>query len=158
MSANSENNDPIIWIEGEDPEFVKAIHKAQATFVKDFADPLAREEQADQCARVDAAIVKIFFPDPADPLKGEHLWVNFHRWTGQWIVGELTGEPNLPNLRVGQRVRVHLERLSDWVLVIGGKATGGFTLPLITARMPEADVGALTEQPPFCWFSTSTGD
>jgi uncharacterized protein YegJ (DUF2314 family) len=82
------------------------------------------------------------------------MWVSYHRWTGQWIVGELTGEPTVANLRPGQRVRAPLARLSDWVSVIDAKASGGFTLPLVLARVPEADATALRSQPPFSWFAT----
>ena len=157
MASENPGGDPILWVEGESPEFAEAIGRAQATFVQGFAEPLAREHAADQWANVGAAIVKVFFPDPAEPGRGEHLWVDYHRWTGQWIVGELTGEPTLPNLRPGQRVRAPLSRLSDWVSVIGGKASGGFTLPLILASVPEAAAAAIRSQPPFSWFASPGG-
>lgn len=157
MSDHAGSNDPILWVEGENPEFVRAIRQAQTTFVESFAQPLAQAESEGNWEKVTAAIVKVFFPDPTDPLRGEHLWVSFHRWTGQWIVGELTGEPKLPNLSSGQRVRVRLSNLSDWVSVIEGKATGGFTLPLILANMSETDAAAFRTRPPYCWFAPSDG-
>jgi uncharacterized protein YegJ (DUF2314 family) len=148
-------DEPILWVEGETPDFVAAIRRAQATFVPSFAEPLAREESETQWANVEAAIVKIFFPDPSDPTCGEHLWVNYHRWTGEWVVGEMTGEPRLPNLKPGQRVRAPLARLSDWVSVIKGKASGGFTLPLVLSSVSAEDAAALRREPPFCWFASS---
>jgi len=151
----------ITWIEGEDPQMMAAIQRAQATL------PAFEAELGMDSRRVipalEAAIVKAFFPDPSKSERGEHMWLDDVQIDLHGVAGRLSEDPHFVHgLRAGQPVVVPPDRVSDWVLFFGLKqklvsppAKGGFTLGVIWQQMSEQERSELASQAPFCWFIDS---
>jgi hypothetical protein len=52
------------------------------------------------------------------------------------VSGELLNQPNwLKSVKQGDPVRLPLERVSDWMYVMGGEVYGAFTVQLLRSRM-----------------------
>lgn len=58
----------------------------------------------------------------------EFMWVEVTALEGDMILGILMNHPHaIPHLHEGDRVRVDVADLNDWLCVINGQAVGGFT-------------------------------
>jgi uncharacterized protein YegJ (DUF2314 family) len=146
------NEDPIKWCEGDDPEMVAAIAKAQAT-LPDFLAELDREAHRIIPA-LDAAVAKVFFSHPGRPGAGEHMFVDQLRRDGENIRGVLASDSMfVPGLKAGRQVAFPLTRISDWFYVVRGRGQGGYTIDLIASRMSKQEYLAASKSPPFSWFA-----
>lgn len=133
------------WIEGSDPEMTAAICRAQIAFVE-FTKTLGS-------ASPEEALVKGFFAHPADPMIGEHIYLDAPSILGSTIQGELWFESTgIPGLNSGQKRSIDITRLSDWFYVVDGKSFGGYSLPVLAAGMAPEDLEEAREYPPFCWY------
>lgn len=88
---------------------------------------------------MDIAIVKIPFEQTfrkgQEPVV-EHMWINEIDFDGEKIHGVLMNSPNqLTNIKVGDRVSVDLNKISDWLFSTHGKTYGGYTIQLLRSRM-----------------------
>jgi uncharacterized protein YegJ (DUF2314 family) len=141
----------ILWIEREDPGMQQAIERAQATLAY-FCDELATEAQRIVPA-FDAVVIKAFFPDGRDPMRGEHMWLEDVTFKSGVFHGRLANEPGLlEGFSEGDDISVAPSQVSDWVLVRNGKGEGGYTLELISHRMTHAEWSEAATLPPFIWF------
>lgn len=137
------------WMVGEDPEMIRAIEAAQATFLE-FARQAELENFRPDPA-FDEIAIKAFFPHPDQPDDGEHLFATFVATDGEIVEAILDADPYcVPGLAEGQRVRFELKYLSDWLLVVNGRGLGGFTVGVMMRYMSEAHF----DYPPYCWFKS----
>lgn len=128
---------PVLGIEADDPEMQAAVNEARRRW-PDFV--AAFETRHDQPGGVEPPfLVKAPFTD------GEHveyMWVRVTGIENQVIYGVLENMPaNVQAIRVGQRVRVRLDNLNDWMCVLDGKPAGAFTLQVLAKK-------SRTDQPP----------
>lgn len=142
----------IVWTDGEDPDMIRAIENAQITFPE-----FARQAELENFRIVPGFVqiaVKAFFPDPARPTKGEHMFVTDVHTDGNTITGILASDPNDPRLGVveGQEVKFPVSRLSDWFLVTDRMGLGGFTIDVLKRQMPLSQLKAYQNQPPLSWY------
>jgi uncharacterized protein YegJ (DUF2314 family) len=135
----------IAWLSADDTEMVAAIRNAQLAFT-DFV-------RTHGSASPDESLVKGFFAHPADPLVGEHIYIDAPSISGNTVQGELWFESTgIPGLKSGQRRSIDITRVSDWFFVINGTSHGGYTLPVLAARMDGDELNAACDYPPFKWF------
>ncbi len=143
--------DGIFWISGENEMMSRAIRAAQATFPE-----FARQVDLERFRVIPAfesIAVKAFFPHPAEPTRGEHMFVAEISTDGQIISGVLNNDPHdIPGLRDGDRVSFPLSRLSDWILASGNRGFGGFTLDVMIRNFSPEQLRVYGSQPPICWF------
>ena len=89
---------------------------------------------------VELASVKAeFIDDPDDPdASSEHMWIGEVFYDGRHISGVLMNQPNwLESVKQGDVVEIPLERVSDWMCVVGGEVYGGYTVQIIRGQMTE---------------------
>jgi uncharacterized protein YegJ (DUF2314 family) len=135
----------VAWLPADDAEMAAAIRNAQRSFI-DFAKMLDSIEPQESLA-------KAFFAHPANPMVGEHIYIDTPSISGNTIQGEVWFESTgIPGLKSGQRRSTDITRLSDWYYVVDGTSHGGYTLPVLAARMDDDELNAAREYPPFKWF------
>lgn len=62
----------------------------------------------------------------------EWMWITLFEMTEDAVEGYLGNAPvNLHNVRQGDRVRVPVSSVVDWVYVVGDKMVGGFSLKVL---------------------------
>ena len=150
-------SDDILWIEAEDPEMARAIRAAQGSFPE-----FARQAELEHFRIVPAfetIAIKAFFPDPARPGYGEHMFVTDISTDGKSISGILASEPGFASdLKEGGEVSFPIPRLSDWFLVSGGKGIGGFTIDVLRDRFPEGSAQGIRRVPAVrAWYRHREG-
>lgn len=128
---------PVLAIEADDPEMQAAVNEARRRwpqFVAAFED--RHEQHGDN---EPPFLVKAPFTD------GEHvefMWVRVTGIENQIVYGVLENMPaNVRSISVGQRVRVRLDNLNDWMCILDGKPAGAFTLQVLAKK-------SRTDQPP----------
>ena len=146
------NEDPLLWLTGDDDEMNAAIKKAQDTFPE-----IVREldlEARRVVPGLDAAIVKAFFFDDDAHEQGEHMFVEQVRLEGETVHGVLASTPQVvTSVKEGEDVSFPASRISDWFIVIEGRGKGGFTLDVIGKRMSPSEYREASKYPPFSWFA-----
>ncbi len=149
-------DDPILWIDSEDPAMAGAIQAAQESFPE-----FARQAELEHFRIIPAfaaVAIKAFFPDPARPGSGEHMFVTDISTNGQSITGTLASQPGFASdLQEGQEVTFPVSRLSDWFLVNGDQGIGGFTIDVLRDQFSEEQRQEFDEYPPYAWYRHRQG-
>ena len=113
---------PVVPVSGNDPRLKTAVAKARKRwpeFVKHF-----EERQPEQTFSVKARI--------GDNEAAEFMWVSVTGLENGWIYGRLDNDPiELTSIRCGDRVRVRVADLNDWLYTAGERMVGGFTIEVL---------------------------
>ncbi len=76
----------------------------------------------------------------ADGENVEHMWVGEVDFDGRDIYGELLNAPNqLRNVHQGDRVKLPLAEVGDWMYVLIKEVFGAYTVQLLRSRMSERE-------------------
>ena len=95
-------------VPNEDAVMAAAIAKAQASLPR-FFEILAKPQPGD-----DGFAVKIHYNLGSGG--GEHIWANDVQRNGNEVTATINNRPQkIPNLKLGQRVTVPMERITDWM-------------------------------------------
>jgi uncharacterized protein YegJ (DUF2314 family) len=130
--------EPTYSVTSTDEEMQAAMDLARARF-PEFIRELSLDSRR-AIPVLETAIVKAYFADADSTANGEHMWVSDVEWDGERITGVLTSRPrHVASVEAGEEVDLPLERLSDWLYVVDGKAHGAFTVQLLRKRMSEAE-------------------
>lgn len=71
--------------------------------------------------------------------KCEHIWLTDLQFDGRVLRGKIDNRPiEMKSLRVGQKVTVRPEEISDWMYVENGKLVGGYTVRAFYRKLPAA--------------------
>lgn len=121
-------------IESSDAEITAAIQKAKATFT--FF------EKNWQSMESDGYSVKFALPNSVGEL--EHIWFTPTKIDGDSITGECANDPrDIPGLAFGDIRTVTRDQVSDWMIIVGKKCYGGYTIRVLSQRqegpMPELE-------------------
>lgn len=113
---------PVVPVSGDDPRLRTAVAKARKRwpeFVKHF-----EERQPEQTFSVKARI--------GDDEAAEFMWISVTGLENGWIYGRLDNDPiELTSIRCGDRVRVRVADLNDWLYTDGDQMVGGFTIEVL---------------------------
>lgn len=87
------------------------------------------------------AMVKVPFKEIANGEEVvEHMWINGIQFNGETITGELVNDPNhLQSVTKGHKTEISPSEISDWMLAIGGKTYGGFTVHAMRSQMQDGE-------------------
>jgi uncharacterized protein YegJ (DUF2314 family) len=136
---NSETS-PVFIFDNADPEMQRAYENARSTF-RYFWREIAWERKRILPA-LDLACVKAPFADgdkrqrSKDEPEVEHMWLSDVDFDGEFVSGTLMNSPNwLKSIKEGDRTRVTVAQLSDWMYVIDDQAYGAYTVNLMRSRM-----------------------
>ncbi len=144
----------IAWFEGEDKEMLMAINSAQSNF------PIFLKAMEEESKRIvpafEDALVKYAFPATKHEVKVEHMFLSEIRFNGNFLSGILVSDPMYTDaVKVGQTIEIEPSRVSDWLYVINGVGTGGYTFKIIYSRFSEQEKEYYSNEPPFVWIKNS---
>jgi uncharacterized protein YegJ (DUF2314 family) len=70
----------------------------------------------------------------------EHMWIGDLAYSGDLFQGTLENDPvYVQDVKLGDRVTVKVEDISDWMIIDDNRMLGGFTLHVIRNRMSEEE-------------------
>ena len=114
-----------------DIEMDRATRRARKTvpeFVTALEHPLPGER--------DFAVKKLFVKDG----NAEHIWLRDVQFTGNRFVGFVDNRPmHIEGLKIGERVSVNPNEVSDWSYVRNGQLVGGYTVRVLFSEMSDAE-------------------
>jgi Uncharacterized protein conserved in bacteria len=143
--------EPIAWFEGEDQEMLEAIHLAQLNFPQFFK--AIEEESRRIIPAFEDALVKYAFPATKNKVTVEHMFLSDIQINGNALTGVLVSEPMYTDaVEAGQTVEIEPSRVSDWLYVINGAGTGGYTFKVMYSRFSEREKEMYGHEPPFVWI------
>jgi uncharacterized protein YegJ (DUF2314 family) len=130
-----ESKDKVVNVAADDQEMNAAIAKARATlpvFWKSFERPGAGEDSFGLKVRI------------SDSNGTEHFWVvEIEKKNGK-IFGEINNDPEtVKSVKLGQRIEVRDDQISDWTFTRNGKIVGNHTLRPLLKKMPSREANRL---------------
>jgi uncharacterized protein YegJ (DUF2314 family) len=134
--------DKVTAVSAEDPEMNAAIATARSK-LPDFWRKLEHpaKNESDFC-------LKVRITDQNDT---EHFWVSGVEKKDGKIYGTINNDPNsVKSVRLGQRIEVKEDQISDWLFMRNGKMVGNYTLRPLMKTMSEEDLAkakAILEEP-----------
>ncbi|EDY19902.1 conserved hypothetical protein [Chthoniobacter flavus Ellin428] len=130
-------SEPVYMFDGAEPAMHQAYVNAQKSF-RYFWRELSWEHRR-IVPGLDMSMVKMPFTDgPRTDGKPayEHMWVGEVDFDGETISGKLLNSPNwLTSVRERATIRLPFPKLEDWMMVVQGKAYGGYTVNVVRAKM-----------------------
>ncbi len=145
------NTEPISWFDGEDKEMLEAINSAQSNFQL-FVNAID-EDNRRILPVLEDALVKYAFPATKGKVKVEHMFLSNIKIVEDHLTGVLVSEPMYTNkVKPGQTVEIDPSRVSDWLYVINGVGTGGFTFKVMYSKFSEQEKKLYGNEPPFSWI------
>ncbi len=126
---------PVLAIEADDPELQAAVNEARRRWPEFVAAFESRHEE--QGGDDPPFLVKAPFTD------GEHveyMWVRVTGIENDVVYGVLENTPaNVRSVKEGNRVRVRLDNLNDWMCILDGQPAGAFTLQVLAKKSRQED-------------------
>jgi uncharacterized protein YegJ (DUF2314 family) len=114
-----------------DVQIDRATQRARRT-VPEFVQALDHPLPGDR----DFAVKKLFIKDG----KAEHIWLTDVHFTGNRFVGLVDNTPMyIPGLKLGEKVSVNPNEVSDWMYVRNGQLVGGYTIRVLLTELSPAD-------------------
>jgi uncharacterized protein YegJ (DUF2314 family) len=127
--------DKIVSIDSEDAEMNAAIDKARASldgFWQKFADHGPNE---------DVFQIKLKLTDGTSI---EHFWCGNIEGDEQAATCAIDNEPQtVKNVKIGQRIPVEPEKISDWMYIRDEKIVGGATIRALLKYLPTEEANEL---------------
>lgn len=131
--------------------FYSGVFEPQKDKVINFADDDAQMNEAIAAARKTLPLFWTAFSDrqPGDDgfsIKvhieqgqyGEHFWTRDVEKSGAEIHARIANDPNgVTSVKLGQRIRVNPEQISDWTYWRNGMMQGAYTLRVMLPRLPK---------------------
>jgi uncharacterized protein YegJ (DUF2314 family) len=114
-----------------DAQMDRATREARKTvpqFVQAFQHPAPGDRNF--------AVKKLFVKDG----KAEHIWLTDIQFTGNRFQGLVDNKPvHVAGLKLGDRVSVNPNEVSDWMYVHDNKLVGGYTLRVLYTELSPAE-------------------
>ncbi len=128
-NESADVNPAVIDVESTDQRLNTAIDKARRTvgfFIENYR------------SLKNAGYSMKFAVDTADG-GIEHIWFNPIEIDGDQIKAECANEPrNIPGLKPGDVRTLSKSQMSDWMIVVGNRCYGGYTIQVLAAKDPAA--------------------
>jgi uncharacterized protein YegJ (DUF2314 family) len=94
-----------------------------------------------------AFAIKMGFTDGADT---EHIWLTAVSYDGSRFTGTVSNEPEkVRSVKMGQKVTVAPDKISDWMYIENRKLVGGETLRVLREQMAPAERADFDKSVPF---------
>ncbi len=115
----------------DDVQMERATHHARRT-VSRFIAALQHPSPGDR----NFGVKKLFVKDDM----AEHIWLADVHFNGNRFVGVVDNRPlHIAGLKIGDRVSVNPDEITDWLYVHDGQLVGGYTVRVLAAEMPPAE-------------------
>jgi uncharacterized protein YegJ (DUF2314 family) len=114
-----------------DIQMDRATQRARRT-VPQFVQALQHPAPGDR----DFAVKKLFVKNG----KAEHIWLTDVHFVGNRFVGLVDNRPrDIAGLKLGDKVSVNPNEVSDWLYVHDGQLVGGYTVRVLMAELTPAE-------------------
>jgi uncharacterized protein YegJ (DUF2314 family) len=131
----------VTYVADDDPRMNAAMEKARAT-VKTFVAAL-KSPKAGQSA----FSIKMAFTDGGNT---EHMWLTPVTFDGSKFTGTVNNEPEkVKSVKMGQKVTVASDKISDWMYIENRKLVGGETLRVLRDALTPAERADFDKSVPF---------
>ena len=118
----------LVVLADDDPD-LKAAAREAVLRLHEFFAAFAQRQPGDLFA------VKVPFQDDYGR---EYMWVKVSSADATHVTGRLDNTPAfVKSISMGQIVRVPLKGLTDWLVLRAGVLRGGFSIPVIEAKMAQ---------------------
>lgn len=119
----------VVNVADHDSEMLSAIKTAKETF--------SFFEENWKTIKSDGYSLKFALPTTDGGI--EHIWFSPTKIQGDKISGECANDPvKIPGLKIGDARTVSRDDISDWMIMIGNKCYGGYTIRVLAKRDPNA--------------------
>ena len=116
----------------------RAVHQARRT-----VGVFMRALQKPSAGQSDFEVKKPFFQNGVV----EHLWLSDVTFSGNRFHGYVDNKPKkIKGLKMGDRVSVNANEISDWAYVDHGRLIGGYTIRVLYYELPQAGRAALQKE------------
>ena len=133
--------DKVTYVADDDPRMNAAIDKARST-VKAFITALKAPKPGQS-----AFSVKMAFTDGGS---AEHMWLTPVSFDGSKFTGTVNNEPEkVKTVKMGQKVTVAPDKISDWMYIDNRKLVGGETLRVLRDAMTPSERADFDKSVPF---------
>jgi uncharacterized protein YegJ (DUF2314 family) len=133
--------DKVAYVADDDPAMNAAMEKARSnvgTFIAALKSPKAGQSSFS---------VKMAFTDGTNT---EHMWLTLVTFGGTNFQGAVNNEPEkVKAVKLGQKVTVARDKISDWMYVENGKLVGGETLRVLRAWLTPTERADFDKSVPF---------
>jgi uncharacterized protein YegJ (DUF2314 family) len=114
---------PVVGIAADDPRLLAAVHEAR----RRWPEFVAAFEQ-----REPGQLFSVKVP-VREGKQTEYMWLSVSALENEMIYGRLDNEPvSMKRLHAGDRLRVPVRDLNDWLFTRGDTLAGGFTIDVLT--------------------------
>lgn len=121
-------NDETINFADDDPVMNAAIQKAKNTVRAQFIPALQKPKPGQTGFAIKYPV--------KDGKQFEHFWISGVSYDGNRFTGQLDNDPQLvKNVKLGQRMVVRPEEISDWMYADQGRLMGGYTIRVIRDQL-----------------------
>ena len=125
IEDKSGKGDPVYNFAQNDHEMNEAIGKARQTITL-FINALKMPDKKKTC------ILKIPIDNEG---RLEHIWIDEVTYDGQKFSGKLANNPISPKYKIGDKVTIDKDKISDWAIFYrNGRHDGGYTIEVIKNR------------------------
>lgn len=143
---------PIAWFSGESAAMNAAIGEAQSKF-SEFRHAIDRQGTRDN-PPLEMALVKYAFAAKKPGVAVEHVYIGDVESKNGRLWGVVNANPVYTNeVAEGDVIEIQPDRVSDWLYVVDGAGTGGFTFRLMWNGFSPDEKAAYRSEPPFVWLS-----
>lgn len=133
--------DKVTYVADDDPRMNAAMEKARGS-VKSFIGAL-KSPKAGQSA----FSIKMGFTDGGNT---EHIWLTPVTYDGSKFTGTVNNEPEkVKSVKMGQKVTVAPDKISDWMYIENRKLVGGETLRVLRDALTPAERADFDKSVPF---------
>ncbi|MDD4937859.1 MAG: DUF2314 domain-containing protein [Candidatus Shapirobacteria bacterium] len=148
---NKLNQKQIFLFSGEDEGMQEAIKIAQEEFPK-FKEEIETESKRILPVMTEC-LIKYAFPSDDNKVKMEHMFLSNIYSDGNNVYGTLVSEPlYTKKVKEGDKIKVELDRVSDWLYIIDDKTHGGYTFKYMWKKFSDFEKEKYRNHPPFCWL------
>jgi uncharacterized protein YegJ (DUF2314 family) len=131
----------VFMVPADDARMSEAVARARGSveeFIAVFTKPGARQR---------SFAIKVSVIEGA---RIEEFWVDLESFANGQFTGHIANQPlNVDSVRLGDRIVVDKERISDWMYVDRGRLIGGYTIRMLRAAMSADERKAFDATLPF---------
>jgi uncharacterized protein YegJ (DUF2314 family) len=127
-AGNRPDSPAYVHVHDSDKAMHQAVHQAQRTLGK-FMAALTKPKPGQTGFAVKKRCI--------EGNKCEHIWLADLHFDGRLLRGKVDNNPvDVKNLRLGQKVTVRPEEISDWMYVENARLVGGYTVRAYYRNLP----------------------
>ena len=121
-------SDPVVQVQGSSVEMNEAIKTARETF----------PQFVDKWKSMPSDAVSVKFKVPTDDDGVEHIWFEPIEITDTQITGTCGNDPaKVSGLKLGDVRTFDREKMTDWMILVGDKCYGGYTVRVLAKMQPD---------------------